>query len=96
VARFRAVVWVENVERVLSLAKACYLGGEVRVILPIEPEVSFVNGAVPATGVVRPAMLEEATRGCYGLDPSTAIARWKKRHAKATKCSPATVCGSRS
>ena len=35
-------------------------------------------------------------RGCYGLDLSTGIARWRKRPAKATKCSPATVAGSRS
>ena len=36
------------------------------------------------------------TRGCYGLGPSTVIARCRKRQAKATKCSPATVSGNRS
>jgi hypothetical protein len=36
------------------------------------------------------------SRGCYGLDPSAVIARWRKRPAKATKCNPATVWGSRS
>jgi hypothetical protein len=35
-------------------------------------------------------------RGCYGLGPSTVIARCRKRQAKATKCSPATVSGNRS
>ena len=37
-----------------------------------------------------------AARGCYGLDPSTVTARCRNRQAKATKCSPATVSGSRS
>jgi hypothetical protein len=36
------------------------------------------------------------SRGCYGLKPSKVIARCRKRHAKATKCRPATVVGSRS
>jgi hypothetical protein len=35
-------------------------------------------------------------RGYYGLDPSTGIAWWRKRPAKATNCSPATLAGSRS
>jgi hypothetical protein len=32
-------------------------------------------------------------RACYGPDTSAAMARWRKRQAKATKCSPATVAG---
>jgi DDE superfamily endonuclease len=36
------------------------------------------------------------SRGCYGLEPIKAIARCRKRHAKATKCRPATVADSRS
>src|SRR5829696_6351379 len=35
-------------------------------------------------------------RACYGLGPMTETAWWRKRQAKATKCSPATVSGSRS
>jgi hypothetical protein len=33
-------------------------------------------------------------RACYGPAPRIAVAWWRKRQAKATKCSPATVAGS--
>ena len=36
------------------------------------------------------------TRASYELNLSAAIARWRKRQTKATKCSPATVTGDRS
>lgn len=59
-ARFRAAVWAESIERALSLVKARYPGGEAGVIFPIEPEAFFVDGAVPASGVVRLEAPEEA------------------------------------
>jgi HJR/Mrr/RecB family endonuclease len=46
--------------------------------------------------LVRQAEQRHMARGCYGLGPSTVIARCRKRQAKATKCSPATVSGNRS
>jgi hypothetical protein len=53
--------------------------------------------ALISPGSVAPGRLVRSLpRGCYGLNPITATARWRKRHAKATKCSPATVSGSRS
>lgn len=59
----------------------------------VEKIVAMMHEA-PGVEVRRDVRLP--ARGCYGLNPSTAIARWRKRHAKATKCSPATISGSRS
>ena len=63
-ARFRAMVWAENIERALILVKARYPGGEARVIFPIEPKAFFViggaPGGVPACEVVRLETPEEA------------------------------------
>jgi hypothetical protein len=51
-ARFRIAVWAETIERALSLARAHYPGGEVRVMFPIEPEEFFVNGTTHSSEVV--------------------------------------------
>lgn len=58
-ASFRAAVWAEGIEQALSLTRACYPGGEVRVVFPIEPEAFFVRGIRPVSGVVQPEMPEE-------------------------------------
>ena len=42
------------------------------------------------------ALWERSLRVCYGLWAATVSNRWSIRQAKATKCSPATVSGTRS
>ena len=49
-ARFRAAVWVESIERALSLIRAQYPGGEAKVIFPIEP--FFVGENMPISEVI--------------------------------------------
>ena len=61
VARFRAAVWAQSIERALNLVKARYPGVEAQVIFPIEPEAFFVGGIGPASEVVHFEMPEEAT-----------------------------------
>ena len=58
-ARIRAAVWANSIERALSLVRAHYPGGEVKVIFPIEPEAFFVDGVMPASEAVRLEALEE-------------------------------------
>lgn len=60
VARFRAAVWAENIERAVSLVKMHYPGGEAKVIFPIEPEVFFCDGTVLSSEVVSLEVPEEA------------------------------------
>lgn len=58
-ASFRAAVWAEGIEQALHLTRACYPGGEARVIFPIEPEAFFVREIVPVSGLVQTEMPEE-------------------------------------
>jgi hypothetical protein len=50
--------------------------------------VGLATGALIFWGVRR------FTRACYEPTPRMPVACWRKRQAKATKCSPATVAGS--
>jgi hypothetical protein len=49
---FTTAVRAETIEGALSLARAHYPGGEVRVMFPIEPEEFFVNGTTHSSEVV--------------------------------------------
>jgi hypothetical protein len=60
-ARFRAVVWAENIVRALSLVRGRYPGCEARVLFPIEPESFFVApGGAPWVEEVVPEVPEVA------------------------------------
>jgi hypothetical protein len=47
-ARFRVGVQASSINRAISLAKAFYSSGDVRVIFPIDPECFFVEDALGA------------------------------------------------
>jgi hypothetical protein len=57
---FRAAVWAKDIEQALSLTRACYPGGEAKVVFPIEPEDFFVKELVLSSGMVHPEMPERA------------------------------------
>ena len=50
-----------NIQRVVSVARASYPGGEVRLVLPVEPEMFFAeDGSGEAESVIRFQMPESA------------------------------------
>ncbi len=58
-ASFRVAVWARGIEKALSLTRACYPGGQARVIFPIESEALFVKEILPGSGLVQPEVPEE-------------------------------------
>ncbi len=44
-ARFRVMARAQSIQRALSVAGNRYPGGEVRLVLPVEPESFFVDDA---------------------------------------------------
>ncbi len=55
-ARFRVSARARSIRRAVSLAGARYPGGEVRLVLPVEPETFFADASDGAEllGVVMP------------------------------------------
>jgi hypothetical protein len=52
VTRFRGTVCAQSIKHALSAVKARYPGGESTLVVPIEPEVFFVDSVMPANEVV--------------------------------------------
>jgi len=60
-----------------------------------QKEVSASHeGAEGFDQVILEALQVRETRACYEPTPRMPVACWRKRQAKATKCSPARVAGS--
>jgi hypothetical protein len=51
-ARFRVGVQASSIHRAINLVKAFYSAGDVRVIVPIDPEGFFVEDALGAEGLI--------------------------------------------
>ena len=76
----------------VALVSAAFFSGDIDKTRLFVHEYGRLR---PVLGTA-PGSMQQYARGCYGLGPSTVIARCRKRQAKATKCSPATVSGNRS
>ena len=61
-ACFRVVAWAESIKRAVSLAKAHYPEGEVRIIFPIEPDAFFAKGETATCELMRLEAQEKVTR----------------------------------
>ena len=90
----RIVLWNPAASKIFSYPRSEALGLFVEAL--ILRHLRDRPGPLPADRHRALRGLRYAPRGCYGLDPSTVTARCRNRQAKATKCSPATVSGSRS
>jgi hypothetical protein len=51
-ANFIADVWAESVVEAINLAKACYTGGEARLLFPIDPNTFFTQERAAGTMIV--------------------------------------------
>ena len=58
--RFRVSAWAANTQRAVSVAGARYPGGEVRLVLPLEPEMFFAEDGSGEAESVRFQMPESA------------------------------------
>lgn len=59
--RFRMSARAASIQRAVSVAGARYPGGEVRLVLPVEPETFFAGAAFGEAELVRVQMLQSAT-----------------------------------
>jgi hypothetical protein len=59
-ARFNVAVRAQNIRRAVSLAKARYSGGDIRVVFPIEPDAFFCKDPAVGAELIELEMPEKA------------------------------------